>query len=178
MDRSVVVVLVVLVMSRVCWSESDYERSVINTVLDPRPPAVTLSSKSESACVGCMKKITLVEGDEKYDLTDSSQYVTQEVLTALRVEYVKNQILKKLRLREKPVISMTHLPRMVRENGDIMPKIYKQEAYKKDSEDDYAQTTQAIMFPYDGIYNIIKLNTFITIDILNNILKSFHLIRF
>ncbi|KAG5860817.1 hypothetical protein JTB14_038118 [Gonioctena quinquepunctata] len=41
--------------------------------------------------------------------------VTENEFTKFRIEYIKNQILKKLRLKEKPNIALTGLPKPVKE---------------------------------------------------------------
>lgn len=91
-------------------------------------------------CYGCHKhtgpkdpaKITISEVD----------------LTALRIEYIKQQILKKLRLKEPPkgLMPFTDLPKPI-EQGDAILMRERNHA----AEDDYfAKTSQAVLFPYDG----------------------------
>lgn len=78
--------------------------------------------------------------------------MTEEELTALRIEYVKNQILKKLKLTERPQVSVSlisGLPKPVAEGATFL----------SDSDDDsitgipdefYGKTTQKILFPQLG----------------------------
>lgn len=78
--------------------------------------------------------------------------MTEEELTELRIEYVKNQILKKLKLKERPQVSVSlssGLPKPVAEGATFL----------SDSDDDsitgipdefYGKTTQKIIFPQLG----------------------------
>ncbi len=78
--------------------------------------------------------------------------MTEEELTELRIEYVKNQILKKLKLTERPQVSVSlssGLPKPVAEGATFL----------SDSDDDsitgipdefYGKTTQKIIFPQLG----------------------------
>lgn len=96
---------------------SDYEKQL------PREP-----KKSCKTCQGGVK-------------------MSEEDLTALRIEFVKNQILKKLRLTERPTVSVEDLPRPVTEH--LFPA---QEVDNKDrqSEDYYAKTTKKFIFLQEG----------------------------
>lgn len=87
------------------------------------------------------------DGDDRNHLPP--RIVTEEEFTALRIEYIKNQILKKLRLKKKPKISGAHLPKAVTENEALLPRSedYAEGIY---FDDFYGKTTQAIVFPYEG----------------------------
>ncbi|XP_060537411.1 inhibin beta chain-like [Cylas formicarius] len=97
-------------------------------------------------------------GDFPYDNgIDNSDYpkpvsqmvsISEDEFTALRIEYIKNQILKKLRLKEKPQISVTDLPTPVKEYESLLPD---QDMNLQSNYDDdfYGKTTQAIIFPYE-----------------------------
>lgn len=71
--------------------------------------------------------------------------MTEEELTKLRIEYVKNQILKKLRLTERPNVSATNLPRPVAEGSMISPDD-EEEQQNQAFEQFYGKTTQKIIF--------------------------------
>lgn len=83
--------------------------------------------------------------------------MTEEELTELRIEYVKNQILKKLKLTERPQVSVSlssGLPKPVAEGATFL----------NDSDDDsitgipdefYGKTTQKIVFPQLGELRIL-----------------------
>ncbi|KAJ8923596.1 hypothetical protein NQ315_010175 [Exocentrus adspersus] len=74
--------------------------------------------------------------------------VTENEFTKLRIEYIKNQILKKLRLKEKPTVAVGKLPKPVKEYENLLPDqdMNLQSSY---SDDFYGKTTQAIIFPYE-----------------------------
>jgi len=69
--------------------------------------------------------------------------MSEEELTALRIEFVKNQILKKLRLTERPTVSVEDLPRPVTEHLLPMPEVDNK---NRQSEDYYAKTTKKFIF--------------------------------
>lgn len=75
--------------------------------------------------------------------------VTENEFTKIRIEYIKNQILKKLRLKEKPTVAVGNLPKPVKEYENLLPDqdMSLQSSY---SDDFYGKTTQAIIFPYEG----------------------------
>lgn len=100
-------------------------------------------------CIGCSQKNEVV-GDTPGSLAYT---VTEKELTALRIEYIKNQILKKLRLKEKPQVSMADLPKPVIEDQGLIPNQddYWQNSYLNDF---FAKTTFSIIFPYEGKANM------------------------
>lgn len=71
--------------------------------------------------------------------------MTEEELTKLRIEYVKNQILKKLRLTERPNVSATNLPRPIAEGSMIYPEDEEVQQHHV-FEQFYGKTTQKIIF--------------------------------
>lgn len=78
--------------------------------------------------------------------------MTEEQLTKLRIEYVKNQILKKLRLTERPNVSATNLPRPIAEGSMINDEDEEEQQQNKAFEQFYAKTTQKIIFLELGTY--------------------------
>lgn len=76
-------------------------------------------------------------------------------ITALRIEIIKQQILKKLRLKEPPSVSMplSTLPKPL-SNGTVLHKSNKLES-DADMDDFYGTTDQVILFPQEGKWNII-----------------------
>lgn len=70
--------------------------------------------------------------------------MTEEELTNLRIEYVKNQILKKLRMTERPNVSATNLPRPIAEGSMITEG--EEEQQNQAFEQFYGKTTQKIIF--------------------------------
>nr|CAH7750569.1 unnamed protein product [Callosobruchus chinensis] len=71
--------------------------------------------------------------------------------TTIRIEYIKNQILKKLRLKEKPTISRGDLPKPVIAYGHLLPSDQDMDSQTY-SEDFYGKTMQAIIFPFQGTF--------------------------
>lgn len=79
--------------------------------------------------------------------------MTEEELTKLRIEYVKNQILQKLRMTERPNVSATNLPRPIAEGSMIFPDD-EEEQQNHAREQFYGKTTQKIIFLELGECNI------------------------
>lgn len=75
--------------------------------------------------------------------------VSVEELTELRIEYVKNQILQKLRLKDRPQVSMNNVPKPVAD-GVTIQLGSEQDGPSQKLDDFYAQTTQKIIFPKEG----------------------------
>lgn len=96
------------------------------------------SVKTDKICVGCASK-----------LYDDREW--EKEITALRIEYIKNQILKKLRLKEKPSVALpiAGLPKPVTEDENLFPRSQEDSASEY-SDDYYGKTTQAIIFPHEG----------------------------
>lgn len=73
--------------------------------------------------------------------------MTEEELTALRIEFVKNQILKKLRLTERPNVSIKDLPKPITEKLVPFPET---ENVNRQVEDYYGKTTKKFIFLQEG----------------------------
>lgn len=80
--------------------------------------------------------------------------MTEEELTELRIEYVKKQILRKLKLKERPQVSVSNIPKPVAEGATIQLDD-SDDMQSRGSEEFYAKTTQKIIFPQLGMFNII-----------------------
>lgn len=76
--------------------------------------------------------------------------ISEDDITAMRIEYIKNQILKKLRLKEKPQIAISDLPKPIQDNENQLLSDHDTDLSLFD-DDFYAKTTQAIVLPYEGI---------------------------
>lgn len=76
--------------------------------------------------------------------------ISEDDFTAMRIEYIKNQILKKLRLKEKPQIAISDLPKPIQDNENQLLSDHDMDLSMFD-DDFYAKTTQAIVLPYEGI---------------------------
>ncbi|CAG9855086.1 unnamed protein product [Phyllotreta striolata] len=85
---------------------------------------------------------TLAAHAEKQDYK-----VIEDDFAKLRIEYIKNQILKKLRLKEKPTITPSELPKPIKEYENLLPT--HDMGIQSYSDDFYGKTTQAIIFPYE-----------------------------
>ncbi|KAB0800954.1 hypothetical protein PPYR_05308 [Photinus pyralis] len=147
MCHLVYVVGFVLALSSQTWicSGNSRTRSLFGATFDARPPASTINADSASElCLGCSQKYFEVDQDH----VQQRYTVTEEELTALRIEYIKNQILKKLRLKTKPNVSIANLPKPVTEDENLVPRGYDQST-PSPFDDYYGRTTQAIVFPYE-----------------------------
>lgn len=97
------------------------------------------SNSDDSECSGCAQnKISIIEYDP--------------ILTELRVEYVKQQILKKLRLSKPPEVSLSlsTLPKPLI-NGHVL-ELRPGEPLEpeKPAESFYGKTDQVVVFPNEG----------------------------
>lgn len=90
-----------------------------------------ISTKSGKNCKTCQNGVKM----------------TEEELTALRIEFVKNQILKKLRLTERPNVSIKDLPRPITEKLVPFPDT---ENVNQQLEDYYGKTTKKFIFLQEG----------------------------
>ena len=98
------------------------------------------TNSDDSDCSGCAQnKIPVIEHDP--------------ILTELRVEYVKQQILKKLRLSKPPEVSLSlsTLPKPLI-NGHVL-ELRPGEPLEpeKPAESFYGKTDQVVVFPNEGI---------------------------
>lgn len=146
MCHSASLIFLVLFIAPQVFPASDHPhiRSVFGAILDTRPPAAVSSSETtSSSCSGCPQKYREIDQDHK------RYTVTEEELTALRIEYIKNQILRKLRLKEKPTVAMAPLPKPVTEDENLLPRTHD-DSSPSPFDDFYGKTTQAIIFPYEG----------------------------
>lgn len=117
---------------------SSYSRSTSST--SSSSFLSSLSSFKEEDCAGCAQnKVGLIT-------------VTDPILTELRVEYVKQQILKKLRLSKPPEISMplSTLPKPLI-NGRVLELRPGAPLEPEKSVDSfYGKTDQIVVFPNEG----------------------------
>ncbi|KAF7268463.1 growth/differentiation factor 8-like [Rhynchophorus ferrugineus] len=85
--------------------------------------------------------------DEEYE-NEPYSALSEEEFTALRIEYIKNQILKKLRLKEKPQIQLSDLPQPLKESENLFPD-QDMDFISTYDDDFYGKTTQAVVLPYE-----------------------------
>ncbi|XP_035740866.1 growth/differentiation factor 8-like [Vespa mandarinia] len=103
-------------------------------------PTSTTSTVDEKECVECNQNKVVVNDQNP-------------ILTELRVEYVKQQILKKLRLSKPPnvSISLSTLPKPLI-NGNVLElRPGAPLEPEKSAESFYGKTDQIVVFPYEGI---------------------------
>lgn len=79
------------------------------------------------------------------------EHVTEEELTRLRIEFVKQQILEKLRLKERPNVSAVGLPKPIYEGVTIEQE--EDSTVNKDLDDYYARTSKKFIFLEVGKFN-------------------------
>ncbi|XP_071558759.1 growth/differentiation factor 8 [Temnothorax nylanderi] len=99
----------------------------------PHSPSKSLTNK-EDDCAGCAQnKVNVIDPDP--------------LLTELRVEYVKQQILKKLRLSKPPEVSMplSTLPKPLINGNVLRPDL------ERPAENFYGKTNQVVVFPSEGV---------------------------
>lgn len=97
------------------------------------------SANGENACAGC--------AENKVNVIDP-----EPLLTELRVEYVKQQILKKLRLSKPPEVSMplSTLPKPLI-NGNVLElRPGAPPEPERPAENFYGKTDQIVVFPNEG----------------------------
>lgn len=90
--------------------------------------------------------------------------MTEKDLTKLRIEYVKNQILKKLRLTERPQVSASNIPKPVADGATFYQENAPEQTNRVPDEF-YGKTTQKIIFPKLGkrknqfllLFNFVRL---------------------
>lgn len=86
--------------------------------------------------------------ENSVDDTQSEIAAAENKITAIRIEFIKSQILKKLRLKERPVISVGDLPKPLKYDGEsIFPG---QDEDISGLNEYYGKTQQVVIFPYEG----------------------------
>ncbi|EZA49954.1 hypothetical protein DMN91_011432 [Ooceraea biroi] len=145
--RLPVVFFVILGMGgiRANWSEvTNPLMRVWYTFLPHSPESSEVSASKAAECVGCAQnKVTLIDHNP--------------FLTELRVEYVKQQILKKLRLSKPPEVSMplSTLPKPLISNVlELRPGAPPEP--ERHAENFYGKTDQIVVFPNEGVADSTK----------------------
>lgn len=93
----------------------------------------------------------------------NSVEMSEEELTKLRIEYVKKQILEKLRLTERPnpAVIKDALPAPIME-GETFQDDQDDQDFNRRMDDFYAKTTQKIIFLTQGKNSFCKFNSVLT----------------
>ncbi|XP_067210968.1 transforming growth factor beta-1 proprotein isoform X2 [Linepithema humile] len=102
------------------------------------------AASGENACAGCAQnKVNVIDPDP--------------FLTELRVEYVKQQILKKLRLSKPPEVSMplSTLPKPLI-NGNVLELRPGAPEPERPAENFYGKTDRVVVFPNEGVADSTK----------------------
>lgn len=73
--------------------------------------------------------------------------VTEEELADLRIEFVKKQILEKLRLKEPPTVASSSIPQPIRES---IRNSYEDNSSEKELDDYYARTSKKFIILEKG----------------------------
>lgn len=98
------------------------------------------------------KSERLFLGENDVDEKGTEADIEDARIRSLRLQHVQNQILRKLRMRERPNVSATRgtLPLPVREGATMLPRDITHDLEEKFTDDFYAKTEQKIVFPDDG----------------------------
>ncbi|XP_011696480.1 PREDICTED: growth/differentiation factor 8 [Wasmannia auropunctata] len=106
----------------------------------PHSPSERSSTDKGNDCAGCAQNKVNVGIDP------------DPLLTELRVEYVKQQILKKLRLSKPPEVSMplSTLPKPLINGNVLRPDL------ERPAENFYGKTNQVVVFPTEGVADSAK----------------------
>lgn len=115
------------------------------TLLPHSSSTVSSAASGENTCAGCAQnKVNVIDPDP--------------LLTELRVEYVKQQILKKLRLSKPPEVSMplSTLPRPLIHGNVLELRPGAPPEPERPAENFYGKTDQVIVFPNEGKVSLIK----------------------
>uniref|UniRef100_A0A1A9X484 TGF-beta family profile domain-containing protein n=1 Tax=Glossina brevipalpis TaxID=37001 RepID=A0A1A9X484_9MUSC len=101
---------------------------------------------NELSSIEAIKKVE-IERDPRCPKCESNRkvaHVSEEELTQLRIEFVKHQILEKLRLKERPNVSAVGLPKPISEGVTIEEE--RGSMIEKEFDDYYARTSKKFIF--------------------------------
>ncbi|XP_073821923.1 activin beta chain dawdle [Musca autumnalis] len=129
-------------------NNSEYEYPDVPAVVgddddyvEEQPSETSTNSRSESKN---SKSVDIRCPKCEHNHQKEEQLVTEEELTRLRIEYVKQQILDKLRLTEMPNIPAVNLPKPILEGATIQTE--DEDTSKKDLDDYYARASKKVIF--------------------------------
>ncbi|KAH8274122.1 hypothetical protein KR044_011422 [Drosophila immigrans] len=132
----------------------DYVKNELaSSLVEPAPPVPVEEQPLEApapAPVATPSNTTMTAsgGCPKCESNRQVEHITEEELRRLRIEFVKQQILEKLRLKESPNVSAAELPRPIFEGVTLTQS---DEASKnKDYDDYYARTNQKFILLQRG----------------------------
>ncbi|ALC39818.1 daw [Drosophila busckii] len=108
-------------------SEEDLLQSLPVVVPEPEPEPALNASKSTGGCPKCESHRQV-------------EQISEEALRTLRIEFVKQQILEKLRLKESPNVAAVELPKPIFEGVTLAQST--ETGKHKEYDDYYARTNQ------------------------------------
>ncbi|XP_011648310.1 growth/differentiation factor 8 [Pogonomyrmex barbatus] len=138
--RLIVKFLVILLVSNIGANWSEMTNPLMRVWYTFLPHSSSESSTNKkNECVNC--------AENKVNVIDPDPFLTE-----LRVEYVKQQILKKLRLSKPPEVSMplSTLPKPLI-NGNVL-----RSELERPAENFYGKTNQIVVFPNEGVADSTK----------------------
>ncbi|XP_014468682.1 PREDICTED: inhibin beta A chain [Dinoponera quadriceps] len=125
------------------WKMPNFMMNLSNMLTSSSQSAATPASEKNN-CPGCAQNKILIDHNS--------------FLTELRVEYVKQQILRKLRLSKPPEVSMplSTLPKPLI-NGNVLElRPGAPLVPDKPAESFYGKTNQVVVFPHEGVADATK----------------------
>ncbi|XP_014095405.1 growth/differentiation factor 8 [Bactrocera oleae] len=134
-------------------AENTGDSDELDDLLAPTVEAEQSNSLESSESVEREQSSEAVKQKERSGKTDCPkcessrrvQHISEEELTLLRIEYVKQQILEKLRLKERPNVSAVSLPKPIYE-GTTIDEEEDDGAKNKEVDDYYARTSKKFIF--------------------------------
>ncbi|KAM8716579.1 hypothetical protein ACLKA7_003457 [Drosophila subpalustris] len=126
-------------------AQQEYIKNELESILaEPVPPEIPDPSPVASLNITNSSSNTTkvaTGGCPKCESSRQVEHITEEELRRLRIEFVKQQILEKLRLKESPNVSAVELPRPIFE-GVTLTQTQDESSKNKDYDDYYARTNQ------------------------------------
>ncbi|XP_030377556.1 inhibin beta A chain [Scaptodrosophila lebanonensis] len=118
------------------------EAAEVSEVSEEPSPLPILNATIPNSMTNSTNKTT--GGCPKCESNRQVEHITEEELTRLRIEFVKQQILEKLRLKESPNVSAVELPKPIFEGVTLTRA--DEGVKSKDLDDYYAKTNKKFIF--------------------------------
>lgn len=126
----------------------DYIRNELHQSLAEPAPPIVLEDSTSTHKASSHTNGTASRGCPKCESNRQVEHITEEELRRLRIEFVKQQILEKLRLKESPNVSAVELPRPIFEGVTLQNS--EESTKNKDYDDYYARTNQKFILLQRG----------------------------
>lgn len=166
MNKLIIIIVVISIACDINSGEEIYHpRRHYKRNTDIRQPHQYLNVEKKFDCPKCQQNKQI-------------ERITETELTDLRIQFVKNQILKKLRLTEKPQVIQRDIPKPVVDGATIIEPNHDDNTINRMFDDYYGTTTQKIIFLKEGKFNSIYIYHFNPKPILKNFLLLCLRIRF